>query len=145
VGKYIGFKSVEAEPCTVEEFNKIRPLRYSGESQEGYKVVYQDGYVSWSPKDVFEKAYMQVGDNNTITQENVELFLKSFQVITLDDNKTTVVKAELVNGFTIVESSSCVDPANYDENIGADICLNRIKNKIWELLGFLLQTANNGR
>ena len=25
--------------------------------EEGYKVVYEDGYESWSPKDVFEKAY----------------------------------------------------------------------------------------
>src|SRR4051794_35579427 len=55
--KYIGFKMIEAEPCTVEEFNKIRPLHYSGECQDGYKVVYQDGYVSWSPKEVFEGAY----------------------------------------------------------------------------------------
>ena len=25
--------------------------------EDGYKVVYEDGYESWSPKDVFEKAY----------------------------------------------------------------------------------------
>ncbi len=25
--------------------------------EEGYKVIYEDGYESWSPKDVFEKAY----------------------------------------------------------------------------------------
>lgn len=25
--------------------------------REGYKVVYPDGYESWSPKDVFEEAY----------------------------------------------------------------------------------------
>ena len=25
--------------------------------KDGYKVVYEDGYESWSPKDVFEKAY----------------------------------------------------------------------------------------
>jgi hypothetical protein len=55
---YIGIKFVDAEPMTVQEYNKqIRPLHYSGESQEGYKVVYEDGYVSWSPKNVFEKAY----------------------------------------------------------------------------------------
>jgi hypothetical protein len=29
------------------------------ENSRGYKVVYPDGYVSWSPKDVFEEAYKE--------------------------------------------------------------------------------------
>lgn len=29
---------------------------YSGQD-EGYEVIYQDGYSSWSPKEVFEQAY----------------------------------------------------------------------------------------
>ena len=41
---YIGVKIVKAEP----EEKDGRP---------GYKVKYPDGYVSWSPQDVFEKAY----------------------------------------------------------------------------------------
>jgi hypothetical protein len=56
--KYIGVKMIEAEPMTAEEFSKnINPLIYSGKDKRGYKVVYEDGYVSWSPKNVFEKAY----------------------------------------------------------------------------------------
>ncbi|MDU2660038.1 MAG: Gp49 family protein, partial [Clostridioides difficile] len=47
-------------------------------------------------------------------------------------------------GFEIVESTGCVDKANYSEDIGAEICLNKIKDKIWYLLGFLLQTAFEG-
>jgi hypothetical protein len=147
VKKYIGFKTLQAEPMNLGEYNLFRGWQIPADEdpkKDGYKVAYSDGYVSWSPKEIFEKSYMQESENNTITQENVDSFLKNYQVITLDDNKTTVVKAELVNGFTIVESSSCVDPANYDEQIGSEICLNRIKNKVWELLGFLLQTANNG-
>lgn len=56
--EYIGVKVVMAEPMTALEFNEqVRPLHYSGEDQRGYKVVYKDGYESWSPKDVFEEAY----------------------------------------------------------------------------------------
>lgn len=56
--KYIGTKIIEAEPMTSEEFNEaIRQLFYSGDDKRGYKVKYEDGYISWSPKDVFEKAY----------------------------------------------------------------------------------------
>jgi len=129
---------------SVAEYNdKVRPLVYSGDCQEGYKVVYPDGYVSWSPKEVFEKAYMQIGDNNTVTQEMVDNFITAFDVDTIGQ-KTTIVGARLVNGFEIYEFSSCVDPANYDEALGAEICKKRIKDKVWYLLGFLLQTAKEG-
>ena len=30
------------------------------EDRPGYKVKYPDGYVSWSPKNVFENAYREV-------------------------------------------------------------------------------------
>ncbi|MSS89687.1 hypothetical protein FYJ45_27295, partial [Eisenbergiella tayi] len=33
---------------------------------------------------------------------------------------------------------------NYSEELGAEICMGKIKDKIWELLGFLLQTAWHG-
>ncbi len=33
-----------------------------GEDKPGYTVVYPDGYTSWSPADVFEKAYIEIGD-----------------------------------------------------------------------------------
>lgn len=61
---YSGLKTVQAECCTLGDFiatAKRNP--YEGSEQQpdnntaGYKVVYEDGYVSWSPKDVFEKSY----------------------------------------------------------------------------------------
>lgn len=138
MGSYVGFKMIEAEPQMESESG-----RHCIEDREGYKVVYPDGYVSWSPKEVFEKAYMQVGDNNTITVENVENFIKETQTY-LVGNKSTMLSATLANGYVIIESSSCVDPVNYNEEIGKRICMDKIKDKIWMLLGFLLQTAKNG-
>lgn len=58
---YIGSKIIEACPMTLTVFNstynKIVPAT-SGE--EGYVVFYNDGYVSWSPKTVFEEAYRKL-------------------------------------------------------------------------------------
>jgi len=115
--------------------------------QEGYRVCYADGYESWSPKDVFEKAYLPMVTNPnlrtdapSISQEMVDDFICKTEVITMGD-KCTVVRAVLRNGFEIVESSACVSAENYDEKLGAEICLNKIKDKVWFLLGFLLQTA----
>jgi hypothetical protein len=66
--EYIGTKIVQAEPAfrvTGGGFkNVIHPKTYAVPEdragqiwEDGYKVVYPDGYVSWSPKEVFEAAY----------------------------------------------------------------------------------------
>lgn len=44
---YIGAKIIKAVP--MERDNK-----------PGYKVMYPDGYVSWSPKETFETAYRRI-------------------------------------------------------------------------------------
>lgn len=148
--KYIGCKMVEAEPCVKVKgklYDSVPDIVLTSEEiagvEYGYKVRYEDGYESFSPKAVFEKAYMQVGDNNTITQHNVAGFIKEVYSMTIGD-KTTLVKVTLVNGFELCETSSCVDPKNYNEEIGVKICLDKIYDKIWHLLGFLLQTAIGG-
>lgn len=77
---------------------------------------------------------------NTITVEHIEaLFDKCDFEINTVYGKVTVVVAKLPNGFTIVESSACVDPANYNEDIGVAICKEHIKNQLWLLEGYLLQ------
>lgn len=145
---YIGVKIIQAEPA----IRKGGKVYAEGEAiprsmepvEQGYKVIYEDGYTSWSPEDVFEKAYRKFGsDKNTVTQEDVDGFISKVEVIQLGD-KTTVVKATLANGFILVESSSCVDVKNFDMKMGTDICLEKIKDKVWFLLGFLLQCGDSG-
>ena len=147
--KYIGTKLIEAEPMTRGEYNEYRGWTIPADenpADEGYLVRYSDSYVSWSPKEVFDKSYLVVDDNEnlpsgvSIGQRMVDEFISYTETHTMGD-RTTVVRCVLRNGFEIVESSSCVDPKNYSEQMGHDICMNKIKDKIWELLGFLLQTA----
>lgn len=149
---YIGCKMVSAEPAfrvNGEIYPVSGPVPKSLDREEGYKVRYPDGYESWSPKEVFEKAYLQIDENKDLPSEvsigpkMVEEFISYYETQTHGD-RTTVVYCVLRNGFTIVESSACVDPENYSEEIGKEICLGKIRDKIWELLGFMLQTAVNG-
>lgn len=61
--KYLGVKLIEAEPMSANEFAEKFPLKGKADPHEdapGYKVVYEDGYTSWSPKDVFKKAYKEI-------------------------------------------------------------------------------------
>jgi len=41
-----------------------RQVNAADESVEGYAVKYEDGYTSWSPKDVFENTYRKSGEMN---------------------------------------------------------------------------------
>lgn len=77
----------------------------------------------------------------TITQEHIDEIMENstFDVDTLF-GKCTMVACKLPNGFVIVEYSACVSPENYDYKMGEEICMKKIKDKIWELEGYRLQS-----
>ena len=80
--QYIGTKIVHAQPafkatgvrkdCKVANQvltpEQLEDCKASGweftDLKEGYEVRYADGYMSWSPKDVFEDAYRQTDAMN---------------------------------------------------------------------------------
>jgi len=150
--KYIGTKLIEASPMSLGEYNVYRGWKIpdnENPEKEGYLVRYPDGYESWSPKEIFDQAYLAVEDNKelpsgvSIGPKMVKEFISSIETKTMGE-KTTVVRCVLRNGFEIWETSTCVDPKNYSQKIGEQICMERIESKIWELLGFMLQTAWHG-
>jgi len=53
--------------------------------------------------------------------------------------KTLVCLLTLANGFEIVGTAACVDPANFDMEIGKKISREEAVNKVWELEGYRLQ------
>lgn len=79
--------------------------------------------------------------NNTVTIDDVKANMQDVIVRTLVDfdKPTTYVTVRMLNGFTVRESATCVDPDNYDEEIGKQICMKKIEDKIWFLLGYQLQ------
>jgi hypothetical protein len=44
----------------------------------------------------------------------------------------------LDNRFCVTGESACVDPRNYDKDVGETIAYKNAFNKLWELFGFLL-------
>lgn len=156
---YIGTKQVLAEPMTRREYNEFRgweiPANEAGmEDDPGYMVVYPDspsntdkinGYVSWSPKAVFESAYLPMGedaDPSKINEQMVADFIVDTETTRMGNH--TVVIAYLRNGFTVIGESACVDPANYNEAVGHAFAMDKIHAQVWKLLGFLLATARHG-
>lgn len=76
--------------------------------------------------------------NRTVTPEHVIATIAKEEFID-HNHKTTIGIFTLVNGFVIVEASSCVDPGNYNPEIGRNICRKRAVDKVWELEGYVLQ------
>jgi hypothetical protein len=83
--KYVGLKLIQAEPMSyydfsIKKYNKMSYYDFSikkynkfneeseyaiqNKNSEGYLVQYEDGYISWSPKKIFEKAYKEIDIDN---------------------------------------------------------------------------------
>lgn len=60
--KYIGTKVVQAKPMSLKDAQIVlgREIKPATVEEDGYLVVYKDGYRSWSPKSVFDAAYRKL-------------------------------------------------------------------------------------
>jgi len=45
------------------------------------------------------------------------------------------------NGFVVLGRGACVDPANFDIEIGREVAKKQVTDKLWELEGYLLQQS----
>lgn len=112
--QYTGTKTIKACPMTLGEAEKVlnRHIDTSAvedrSSQPGYLVEYGedgDGYRSWSPKEVFEKAYRvseTYVDRMMIERDEVKerylngrKFMFSDKFNTLSDNDKTMLGSQL--------------------------------------------------
>ena len=60
---YIGCKLIKARPMDEDSFRASQGKQMTpGRNAAGYMVLYPDGYISWSPKETFEKAYRLIND-----------------------------------------------------------------------------------
>lgn len=65
--KYIGTKTMHACPMTRGEYNDFRgwtPPAGEDQSVAGHLVRYEDGYISWTPADVFAASYRKTDKLN---------------------------------------------------------------------------------
>jgi hypothetical protein len=91
MNEYIGVKRISAKAMTRAEYNEYRgwelPANENG-ADEGYLVEYHDGgqandsrhagYISWSPKEVFNNAYRSI--NGMTFGLAIEALKKGFKV-----------------------------------------------------------------
>lgn len=129
---YIGVKRIQAEP-------------QERDGKPGYKVRYADGYESWSPADVFERAYFPIDKEDSLTDNDIDRFIEAGRTETKTiEERCTFVVSRMPTKFLIAKTSACVDKSRYSEEIGEKICMEHIRNKVWLHLGFVLCWAKYG-
>ena len=112
---YIGTKIVQAEPAKrywLEDGEKIftasnemmaaEMLSVATACEDGYKVIYKDGYESWSPKEVFEEAYRPAnGINFGLAIEAAKQGKKNFKKKFFEVKNEEMLRYDLGEDFSI--------------------------------------------
>lgn len=147
VMKAIEIKIVDLVPMTAQEAIEkgYKTNNYVGE-EKGYEVTYPNGYKSWCPKAVADKAYFKLCEENNgdkIYKEDVENFIKSEGNIKVG-TKTTNVTITTITGYEVNGQASCVDASQFNIDFAAKIARPRAIDQLWSHLGFVLQWAKNG-
>lgn len=109
-------------------FEKIEPCTCGNLEDMGEQVS--------DERDASVEVIYSTGDHlpNKVTQEMVDEIIEDAEIVvdTLFD-RMTIVSCKLPNGFIITETSACIDPENYNEDMGIDICMDKIITKIYKL------------
>ncbi|HHQ4662239.1 TPA: Gp49 family protein [Aeromonas veronii] len=133
-----------------------------------YIVLYENDYVSFSPKDVFEGGYLVIEcpsvcaseedaemerDIETlgltaprVTPDQIEALMRGvrYEVQVVPGTTTTLATAIAANGFTLaIGMTSCADPANFNAELGAKYAIKdaeaKARQELWKLEGWRLK------
>lgn len=145
--KAIGIKMVDLRQMYAAEAIHLgyKTNNYK-DDDDGYEVTYPDGYKSWCPKEVADKAYFKLdeaNDGTKILEQDVHNFIDCIEGDKIGA-KTSLVHATTITGFEYVETSSCVDEKNFNHTLGYQYAKEKVVSKVWDALGFVLQWAKNG-
>lgn len=73
-----------------------------------------------------------------VTKEGIEQRISSVDYMVLPNSTVTVCNLKLENGFSVRGESACVDPRNFDMEIGKQLAYRDGFSKLWALEGYLL-------
>ncbi len=74
-----------------------------------------------------------------VTEDYIESRIKEVRYIKDQSSTVTVCAITMVNGFSAIGYSACVDPKNFDEDKGKSIAYENAFNQLWPLEGYLLK------
>lgn len=171
---FIGTKRVLAMAMSRGEYNDYRGWECSANEDPqdaGYLVEYLDGgesnhpnhegYISWSPKAVFERAnqaqpeIIEHSAEDVVTEdmiqekgltaprvslEDLHASIKSVEVIRYTSESGSILRFAILNmenGFTVTgRPSTSASPENDDDEVGVKVAIKNAVFELWPFLGF---------
>jgi hypothetical protein len=73
----------------------------------------------------------------TVTLDEVEAACANREFIVRDT--LTICVVTMPNGFHVVGTSGCADPAKFNKEFGEKLALDKAKDQVWMLLGYVLK------
>jgi hypothetical protein len=73
-----------------------------------------------------------------VTKELIDARIKAESYTILPDSTVTICNIVLENGFSVRGESACVDPRNFNMEIGRQLSHRDAYSKLWQLEGYLL-------
>lgn len=179
--KYIGTMSINAKPMTRGEYNKLRNWGVPADenpNDKGYLIEYTDspnpnlegfsGYVSWSPKDVFERAYQaqpvttNPSEDDLVTEEMIKARGLEARRVSVNDLHDSIKDVEILrhrlpngsclrfailhleNGFVVTgRPSVSISSENDNDEVGVKIAIQNAVHELWPFVGFKAVLDNN--
>lgn len=83
-----------------------------------------------------------------LNHEHIKAQILAVQFHVFPGTTMTVCCLTLSNGFNVTGESACVDPAEFDREIGAKLAYDDAERKVWQLEGYLLKdflASNKGQ
>ncbi len=75
-----------------------------------------------------------------LTPQNIDALIKSEAYWVVPLTTTTICALTLKSGYVVVGKSACVEPSNFDADMGRKIAFDDARNQIWALEGYRLAT-----
>lgn len=76
--------------------------------------------------------------HDKVTKEGIEKRITKTDYMVLPNSTVTICNITMVNGFSVRGESACVDPRNFDMEIGRQLAHRDAFSKLWQLEGYLL-------
>jgi hypothetical protein len=73
-----------------------------------------------------------------VTKEGIEAKIDRTEYHVLPNSTVTLCNITMKNGFSVRGESACVDPRNFNMEIGRNIAFRNAFNALWQLEGYLL-------
>lgn len=87
-----------------------------------------------------EQLERKIGEaqHDHVTAQGIEARIAHVAYFILPGTAVTICNLRLENGFSVCGESACVDPRNFDQEVGEQLAYRKALDRVWELEGYLM-------